>query len=181
MRTMLLTSPSFLLLVACCGTHPNPGTGEPPASKKLCGGLVGRSCAATEYCDYANNSCGDGDQTGTCKPRPEFCTAIEGPPTCACNGMLYHSECGAYRNGSDLNARGTCNVAAGMFPCGYLQCNLDSQYCLREVHASSADTYSCIEQPACADQPPGCACLASERCGDACAGSTNVGFTLTCP
>jgi hypothetical protein len=95
--------------------------------------------------------------------------------------MIYTSECVAYREGTDLNARGTCNVAAGKFTCGYLQCNLDTQYCLREFHASGADTYSCNDLPTCADPTKSCACLAHERCGNTCTGDASTGLTLTCP
>jgi len=84
-----------------------------------------------------------------------------------------------FSSGFDLNARGTCAMAPGKFACGYVQCNLDSQDCLHEVHPSEADTYSCVGQPACGSQS-GCACLANERCGRACTGDATAGLTVTC-
>lgn len=170
---------SFVFSIACGNNHPNPRE-DAPTSNKLCGGLAPQPCAQAEYCDFANNSCGSGDQTGICKPRPEFCALIAGPPTCGCNGMVYPNECIVFRDGTDLNARGSCTIEAGKFACGYVQCSLDTQYCLREVRASGADTYSCAGLPACATQPPDCGCLARERCGNRCAGSASTGLTLTC-
>ena len=41
---------------------------------KICGGIAGMSCGATEYCDFPNNHCGATDQTGFCMPKPEACT-----------------------------------------------------------------------------------------------------------
>lgn len=171
---------SFAFFVACGNNRPGPG-GDGPPGNRICGGLAPRPCAATEYCDFANNSCGSGDQTGICRPRPEFCPLVAGPPTCGCNDMVYPNECIVSRDGAtDLNARGTCAIQAGKFACGYLQCSLDTQYCLREVHASGADRFSCVGLPACATQSPDCACLGHERCGDRCAGSASTGLTLTC-
>ena len=168
------------LLVACEHGQPPPGPPNPPRNT-LCGGIAGRQCGPREYCDFANNQCGAGDQTGTCKPRPDACTLIAGPPVCACNGKTYLNECEVYAAGSDLNVRGTCEVPSGLFVCGYMQCNLQTQYCLHEHHPSGPDTFSCALLPACAAQPPTCACLANERCGNACTGSATAGFTLTCP
>jgi hypothetical protein len=176
MRTILLGLLSLSCLLACGRKgHRTEGTGD-----TVCGGLVHRSCAATEYCDYGNNSCGAGDQTGICKPRPQACPEIAGPPTCACDGKTYGNECLVYTHGLDLNPRGSCDVTAGKFACGYLQCNLSTQYCLRDVHAAQADSYRCVELPACDSQPASCACLAHERCGNACTGDANGGLTLTC-
>ena len=182
MRTIFLG----LFLVACGGSHTNPD-GQVPgdgasdgASGAVCGGFSHVACGATEYCDYADNGCGIGDKTGICKPRPQTCPLIAGRPICACDGNVYVGECPAYMNGFDLDVHGTCAVPKGAFACGYTQCDLLTQYCLREPHAAAADTYSCVALPAACASPT-CACLANERCGNACTGNATVGLTLMCP
>src|SRR4051812_10463434 len=132
MRLPLL---GLVFLLACGGkslgtTDAGPGDGAPGdgsgGSGATCGGLVPRQCGSTEYCDYPENDCGIADQIGICKPRPQVCPlsaagapALVAMPTCACNGMVYGSECDAFRAGVDLSANGGCDVPAGQFACGY--------------------------------------------------------------
>src|SRR5215813_3378517 len=81
------------------------GDGAPSGS--VCGGFADPPCSATEYCDYPDNGCGIGDQTGTCKPRPDLCPlgaaapAIAATPTCACDSNIHGSECDAAQAGFD--------------------------------------------------------------------------------
>jgi hypothetical protein len=145
----------------------------------LCGGLAGRRCTDTEYCDFVDNTCGVADEQGTCKPRPGACPLVVGPPTCGCNGQVYTGMCEAYHDGTDLAASGGCDVAAGRFACGYLQCTLASQYCLRQPQAHGPETFTCAPLPNCSTTPS-CSCLAGERCGNGCTGDSKVGLTLTC-
>lgn len=165
-----------------------PGDGSPDG--RLCGGLAGKSCSVTEYCDYADNSCGVTDQAGTCKPRPDVCPlnatsaappAIVAMPTCACNGQVYGGECDANQAGVDVDARGQCPVPAGSFACGYTHCFLANQYCRRQPHTTGLDTFSCAALPAACSSNPGCACLQAQPCGNSCTGTSAAGMTLTCP
>ena len=73
----------------------------------LCGGFAGRLCADNEYCDYTDNDCGAADGPGTCKPRPEACTAIYSP-VCACDGNVYGNECDAATHGLDVSTTSSC-------------------------------------------------------------------------
>ena len=41
---------------------------------KICGGLQGLACDAKEFCDFPGGTCGAGDQSGACMPRPDICT-----------------------------------------------------------------------------------------------------------
>jgi hypothetical protein len=188
MRNLLLS----LVLVAACNSS---SRGTPDASSPgdggdgdgghpgaVCGGLAHATCGATEFCDYPDNGCGVGDQTGTCKPRPGACplnVAIIATPTCACDGKIYNGDCDASAHGVDLNAHGTCDIAATRFACGYAVCDLANQYCRREPHlGGAAESFTCV--PLSCAATPSCACLAKERCGNACTGDVKVGLTLTC-
>jgi hypothetical protein len=196
MRTILL---GLCLLVACGGNDPTPtpAPGEPDAATtpppdglpvpndggevRSCGGFAGMPCAAREYCDYPENTCGVADGTGTCKPRPAACPAlVAAREVCGCDSKVHASECAAGVDGTDLNANGSCDKVAGKFACGYLFCDLSNEYCRAEPHAGSAETYSCVTLPVCRTAPS-CACLAGERCGTQCEGDDKVGLTLTCP
>jgi hypothetical protein len=195
MRTTLL---ALCLLVACgssdrtptppnepdAATTPVPDAPAPPidgAEVRTCGGFASAQCAANEYCDYAENTCGVADGAGTCKPRPAACPAIVAEhEVCGCDGKVHPSECASQVSGTDLNANGTCDKVAGKFACGYLLCDVRNEYCRAEPHARTAETYTCMTLPVC-QNTPSCTCLAGERCGTTCAGDDKLGLTLTCP
>ncbi|HEX3757716.1 MAG TPA: hypothetical protein VHW23_03380 [Kofleriaceae bacterium] len=195
---MRITLLGLVFLVACGNSNrstsdaSSPGDGATgdgsPGGGSACGGLGGRACSATEYCDYADNDCGVGDRTGTCRSRPDVCPvnagatpAIVAMPTCACDGKLYDNDCDAARAGFDLNAHGTCDIAAGHFACGDTQCILATQYCRRQPHTTGPDTFSCAPLPAACASTQGCGCLQSQPCGNSCTGTAAAGLTLSCP
>jgi hypothetical protein len=184
MRVMRLPWLGFVVLLACGGgsghsTSDASGGDDGGSNGELCGGFTGRKCSATEYCDYANNTCGVADESGICKPRPEACPAVVGPPICGCDNLVHSGECPAYVTGADLNANGSCPVPSTRFACGYTQCELATEYCKREPHAKAPETFSCVAF-SCTGAPS-CACLANERCGNDCTGEMKSGLTLTCP
>jgi Kazal-type serine protease inhibitor domain len=76
-----------------------------------CGGIATLMCEDTQFCDYANDSCGATDETGKCMPRPSSCDA-EGPPVCGCDGQRYESECLANRAGTDVSQVSDCRPSA---------------------------------------------------------------------
>jgi hypothetical protein len=176
----------FVFLAACGGggrggLDGGDGGGDDGGTGGVCGGLAGGRCSATEYCDFADNGCGVGDQTGTCKRRPAACPKVVlGAPTCGCDGRVYAGDCPTYSAGTDLNAHGTCDLAAGRFACGYTQCDLATQYCQRQPQPGAAETFVCVALPACTGAPS-CTCLKAQPCGNTCTGDATVGLTLTCP
>ncbi|MBK8251578.1 MAG: hypothetical protein IPK82_02790 [Polyangiaceae bacterium] len=161
------------------GASGGGGTGGSTSSE--CGGLSGKQCAANEYCDYSDNSCGAADQQGTCKPRPESCPELYSP-VCTCAGTVASSDCDAYGSGSDLAQDGGCTPPEGMFGCGSGFCEVATQYCQRTGNdvGGEPDYFECKDLPAaCNPGPVSCDCLAGEGCGSTCS-EANGGFTLTC-
>lgn len=63
----------------------------------ICGGILGRGCAAGLFCDLEAGTCGAADQTGLCalRPDPAVCDMVLAPaaPVCGCDGVTYGSEC----------------------------------------------------------------------------------------
>lgn len=60
-------------------------------------------CAADEYCEMADGSCGN----GICKPRPTGCPR-DCPGVCGCDGAEYCNACNARAAGTDVALDGTC-------------------------------------------------------------------------
>jgi hypothetical protein len=172
MRWLVLV---FVLAAACDDTG--------PGASGACGDRTG-GCAATEYCEYARNSCGTGGEVGSCKPRPTACPLLlVAELTCACDGKVYSSACDALAAGADLDGTGGCTLAANAFTCGYRQCQTVNDYCQRSASdiGNEPDSYACRGRPQACSTVPTCACLASEPCGDMCSGQGETGLTLNCP
>jgi hypothetical protein len=148
----------------------------------FCGGFVGTPCAADEYCDFASNSCGFADESGTCKPRPMACDTVY-VPTCACDGQIYGNDCTAASAGHDVAPAGTCPAPAGMFACGSHFCDPKTSYCQQQISDIGGEptTYACLALPAGCGASPACACLAAEPCSNACTMVNGGGLQLSCP
>lgn len=80
---------------------------EGPCEALTCGGFLGTLCPTGFYCDYENDQCGAGDQTGICQPRPEACADIL-DPVCGCDGQPYSNPCLAHSAGTDVQVNGVC-------------------------------------------------------------------------
>jgi hypothetical protein len=182
----LLVAAGLAAALAACGDPAAAGDGGIDSVEgTACGGRDGIKCQPDEYCDFPRNTCGATDETGRCMPRPkDACPPPLVPErTCGCDGVVYASACDATFAGTDLDGSGACRLDPGAFACGYRQCRLGNQYCVRSTSdvVSLPDDYTCGALPAACPSPPTCACLAGQPCGSRCAGTGATGLTLTCP
>ena len=101
MRTRLVAG---AMLAASC-------LSDPVVSQDMCGGLLGETCSAGEYCNFTPEAqCGAADQTGTCEPKPEVCVE-QYDPVCGCDGQTYSSVCYAAMAGISVARSGECGAS----------------------------------------------------------------------
>ena len=141
--------------------------GACPNEHRTCGGLLGLRCAEGEYCDFAPEAqCGRADATGTCAPKPEFCTR-EFRPVCGCDGVTYPNPCSAAAAGVSVESEGACpstgEICGGLLGIGCPE----GQYC----DFAAGDGCDVADgQGVCTDQPEICTEQFDPVCG--CDGTT---------
>ncbi len=156
-----------------------PSADGPPAGG-ACGGRGNPACGAPNYCDWADNSCGAADSSGTCTARPATCPQ-DVMLVCACDGTVYTNACLAASAGSDVNANGGCPAPDGTFACGPTYCMQGSEICQKTEGGAvgSQPSYVCLAAPFNCF-PATCSCLTNQACGHVCSADANGDVTVTC-
>ena len=97
----------MLIMVYGCGSDAG-GDDSTKLEDSICGGLLGKKCALeNQFCKFAEGVCGQGDQTGTCAEKPDFCAEIYSP-VCGCDNKTYGNECNAFGAGISVKSQGEC-------------------------------------------------------------------------
>lgn len=74
-----------------------------------CGGSINEGCLTGDFCEYGpDQSCGSGDQTGTCRDIPVVCTD-EVDPVCGCDDVTYGNACAAAAASTSIKHTGACD------------------------------------------------------------------------
>ncbi|MDI1451182.1 hypothetical protein [Polyangium sp. 6x1] len=135
------------------GTGGSVGTGGsgPVACMKR------EDCAETEYCDFADNRCGEGEAHGVCELRPIECS-FGGGRVCGCNGKVQLFDCPQMQDAVDISVNGNCETPSDSFACGYTYCLNGVSYCYE--HAGLDPVYfSCDYFPEPCNSADPCSCL----------------------
>jgi hypothetical protein len=95
-----------------CNAEGSCAVEQPVCQGKPCGGELGDTCEASEYCAYVEGQhCGAADATAECMPRPDDCAS--GPlifiPVCGCDGNTHGSACAAAMAGTGVLSSGECS------------------------------------------------------------------------
>ena len=167
-----------LVLVGCeGGTSERPDAAAEPSP--TCGSEI---CAADEHCNFFLDNCGNGNIIGGCVEKPTTCTDTVAP-VCGCDGQLHTNRCQASALGVDLDAEGNCPLEPGTFKCGFIQCDLATEYCqvMPSFDFPDADSFACMALPACSGTVD-CACMlnANVPCSAFCTGDATVGLSVRC-
>jgi hypothetical protein len=134
--------------------------------KQAC--LSDADCSAlTQFCLFAQGSCGTAGDVGWCADRPQGCPDVWNP-VCGCDGETYGNACDAHAAGINVQHKGTCKPAHACCldfddgPVPFDTClAMELESCLAEGGVPAGSNISCERTEAC--------CLSTfgeRRCAD---------------
>jgi len=94
---------------ACAAAMAGVSVSSSGACGATCGGKIGSTCAAGQYCNYPPSAiCGRADATGKCTAKlTGGCIAVY-TPVCGCDGHTYGNTCEAGLAGVSVASDGAC-------------------------------------------------------------------------
>lgn len=149
-------------------------------SKRLCGSRGLPACAAGEFCQFEEGTCGELDRPGVCTRRPQVCIEIFAP-VCGCDGKTYGNACFAAAAGASVAHKGACEdeepvICGGIFPrpcpgagtCVFEKCPAGAKSCpvcadCTGVCECSGAAVLCRAGTVFDDSPSVCACVPLTR------------------
>jgi hypothetical protein len=145
-----------------CSSGDDRATSEDELQQRTCGGVTGKTCKQGYYCQYPADTCGAGDQLGTCKKIVAETTCPEGDEVvCSCNGSTHPSACAAAAHGLSVAHAGPCEGEGKA--CGgiaAIACD-PGMYCnIADGSCGTAD-----ELGVCETKPTACAVSDDPVCG----------------
>jgi hypothetical protein len=151
------------------GACPTADGGADGSTGKICGGVIGVSCATGEFCDLQAGSCNVSDATGTCVLNVGVGCITIYQPVCGCDGKTYPSDC-------DRQVAGVSKKSDGVCPTTDAGPNVDGSSPATLCTATGGQVSSTLCCNSVSDFPNSCL---SGACGCATSSSHNVS-TCSC-
>jgi hypothetical protein len=138
-----------------------------------CGGLAAShfTCDHGLFCQYGDTqSCGAGDQQGSCQIAPQVCPLFFSP-VCGCNGKTYGNSCQAHAAKTSITHAGPCNCDSSVWSAGFVSADVLAANTWQSVDQdytftfNTDGTFTSELAPACTRTVPRCMIAIQNRKG----------------